>query len=147
MGTRYTSPGQHKTLAEFRTHLVSLDPEFDCAEHLLAAEGPLGRPLEIGGRTIGNRFATQPMEGWDSSADGLPTEPTLRRWRRFGKSGAKLFWGGEAFAVQEDGRANPNQLYLNPEVDIEAALVALRSEVFAGHTEIGEPSRSRAMFG
>src|SRR5439155_21366867 len=28
----------------------------------------------------------------------------------FGERGAKLTWGGEAFAVQGDGRANPNQL-------------------------------------
>jgi 2,4-dienoyl-CoA reductase-like NADH-dependent reductase (Old Yellow Enzyme family) len=35
---------------------------------------------------------------------------TFRRWRRFGASGAKLIWGGEAVAVSHEGRANPNQL-------------------------------------
>src|SRR5688572_19289587 len=49
------------------------------------------------------------MEGWDANRDGSPSELTLRRWRNFGLSGAKLIWGGEAAAVQEDGRANPNQ--------------------------------------
>ncbi|MFM9196092.1 MAG: NADH:flavin oxidoreductase, partial [Planctomycetia bacterium] len=34
----------------------------------------------------------------------------LRRWRRFGESGAKLIWGGEAVAVVPEGRATPNQL-------------------------------------
>ena len=38
------------------------------------------------------------------------SEHTLRRWQHFGESGAKLIWGGEAFAVQSDGRANPNQI-------------------------------------
>ena len=33
--------------------------------------------------TIGNRFAIQPMEGWDGYADGRP-ENTFRRWRHFG---------------------------------------------------------------
>jgi 2,4-dienoyl-CoA reductase-like NADH-dependent reductase (Old Yellow Enzyme family) len=52
------------------------------------------------------------MEGWDGTAEGLPSELTQRRWERFGASGAKLIWGGEAVAVRMDGRANPNQLVL-----------------------------------
>jgi 2,4-dienoyl-CoA reductase-like NADH-dependent reductase (Old Yellow Enzyme family) len=36
----------------------------------------------------------------------------MRRWRNFGRSGAGWIWGGEAVAVREDGRANPNQLLL-----------------------------------
>ncbi len=59
---------------------------------------------------IGNRWAIHPMEGWDGTADGNPGEHTLRRWRHFGRSGAKLIWGGEAVAVRHSGRANPNQL-------------------------------------
>jgi 2,4-dienoyl-CoA reductase-like NADH-dependent reductase (Old Yellow Enzyme family) len=61
---------------------------------------------------IGNRWTIHPMEGWDGTEDGLPTEYTLRRWQRFGESGAKLIWGGEAAAVRHDGRANPNQLII-----------------------------------
>jgi 2,4-dienoyl-CoA reductase-like NADH-dependent reductase (Old Yellow Enzyme family) len=52
------------------------------------------------------------MEGWDGSLDGRPTDTVFRRWRRFGRSGAKLIWGGEAAAVRPDGRANPNQLMM-----------------------------------
>ena len=63
-------------------------------------------------RTVGNRFAVLPMEGWDGDADGLPTDLVRRRWRRFGESGAKLVWGGEAVAVRHDGRANPCQLVI-----------------------------------
>lgn len=64
------------------------------------------------GFTIGNRFAIHPMEGWDGTRDGKPSDLTFRRWTRFGESGAKLIWGGEAVAVRPDGRANPNQLML-----------------------------------
>jgi 2,4-dienoyl-CoA reductase-like NADH-dependent reductase (Old Yellow Enzyme family) len=53
------------------------------------------------------------MEGWDGTHDGRPTELTFRRWERFGASGGKLIWGGEAVAVRHDGRANPNQLTIN----------------------------------
>ena len=54
------------------------------------------------------------MEGWDATADGAPSENTIRRWRRFGRSGGKLIWGGEAVAVCHQGRANPNQLLASP---------------------------------
>ncbi len=53
------------------------------------------------------------MEGWDGTDDGRPTDLTRHRWRNFGRSGAKLIWGGEAVAVRPDGRANPDQLMIN----------------------------------
>ncbi len=81
----------------------------------------LSRPLSVHGRSIGNRFAILPMEGWDGTRDGAPTQLVRRRWQRFGQSGAKLIWGGEAVAVRPDGRANPNQMILN-----EANLAAIR---------------------
>jgi NADPH2 dehydrogenase len=74
----------------------------------------LAGPLEVAGRTAPNRFAVLPMEGWDGTADGRPTDLVRRRWSRFGASGAGLVWGGEAFAVRPDGRANPQQLCLGP---------------------------------
>ena len=54
------------------------------------------------------------MEGWDGTPDGNPTDNTVRRWQRFGQSGAKLIWGGEAAAVNHAGRANPNQIVVAP---------------------------------
>jgi len=134
---KYTPPGQHKNFAAFRAHLRSIDDAFDADEVLLGAEGPLGQPLEVAGRTLGNRFAIQPMEGWDGTRAGLPTEHTLRRWRNFGRSTAKLIWGGEAFAVREDGRANPHQLFQNTSVDVSTTLAQLLAEVHAGHREVG----------
>ncbi|MBX3733149.1 MAG: NADH:flavin oxidoreductase [Verrucomicrobiae bacterium] len=83
-------------------------------------------------RPIGNRFAILPMEGWDATADGQPTELVRRRWERFGLSGAKLIWGGEAVAVRHDGRANPRQLVLHPENV--GALANLREILVAAHT-------------
>ncbi|MFQ5506204.1 MAG: NADH:flavin oxidoreductase, partial [Planctomycetota bacterium] len=135
---RYVPPGHHKSVAAFREHLRSIDPALDCDPELRGADGPLGRPLELGDRVIGNRFCAQPMEGWDSTAEGMPSELTKRRWHRFGRSGAKLVWGGEAFAVAEDGRANPRQLYMNPSADVAAGLASLLCEIRTGHREIGE---------
>lgn len=59
---------------------------------------------------VPNRFCVLPMEGWDGTEDGRPTDLVRRRWERFGASGAGLVWGGEAVAVRHDGRANPHQL-------------------------------------
>jgi len=51
--------------------------------------------VTINGKKIGNRFAIQPMEGWDGTATGGITDEVLRRWQRFGESGAKLIFGGK----------------------------------------------------
>jgi 2,4-dienoyl-CoA reductase-like NADH-dependent reductase (Old Yellow Enzyme family) len=99
-----------------RDHLASLGWDLPCDDRILtASESPMGQPLRLGHITIGNRWCVQPMEGWDGTTDGRPTEFTIRRWERFGQSGAKLIWGGEAVAVTPDGRANPHQLMINPE--------------------------------
>jgi 2,4-dienoyl-CoA reductase-like NADH-dependent reductase (Old Yellow Enzyme family) len=134
----FTPLGRLKTIDAFRDYLLECDGEVDCDTELEGADGPLGQPIQIkhhdgSTRTVGNRFCVHPMEGWDATESGSPTEQTLRRWRRFGESGAKLIWGGEAFAVQRDGRANPNQLYLNPETDTRADLAKLLSEVKTAH--------------
>ena len=96
-------------------------------------DAPLQQPCQVYGKTIGNRFATLPMEGWDGTLDGYPTELVTRRWRRFGQSGAKLIWGGEAVAVRPDGRANPNQLVINDQTI--ASLAALREALVNTHKQ------------
>jgi 2,4-dienoyl-CoA reductase-like NADH-dependent reductase (Old Yellow Enzyme family) len=71
------------------------------------------------------------MEGWDGTSDGKPSELTSRRWRRFGESGAKLIWGGEAVAVCTEGRANPNQLVFRNEN--KSDLASLRTVLVEEH--------------
>jgi 2,4-dienoyl-CoA reductase-like NADH-dependent reductase (Old Yellow Enzyme family) len=104
--------GRFKDVASFKAHVASLGISLPCDERILsAAEGsPMRAPLDIGGFVVGNRWCIHPMEGWDGTTDGQASEHTVRRWQHFGQSGAKLIWGGEAFAVQGDGRANPNQI-------------------------------------
>jgi 2,4-dienoyl-CoA reductase-like NADH-dependent reductase (Old Yellow Enzyme family) len=106
-----------KTVEAFRAQIQSLGIELPCDDLILKrGSSPLTQPLEpvrLNGKRIGNRYAVQPMEGWDGTTTGGVTENVLRRWRRFGESGAKLICGGEAMAVRADGRANPNQLIIN----------------------------------
>jgi 2,4-dienoyl-CoA reductase-like NADH-dependent reductase (Old Yellow Enzyme family) len=108
-----------KTPADFRKYAASLELDIPCDDAIAtAATSPLAQPVtqvQINGKCIGNRIAIQPMEGWDGTTTGGATDETRRRWQRFGESGAKLIYGGEAMAVRPDGRANPNQLIIAPE--------------------------------
>jgi NADPH2 dehydrogenase len=132
---RYPKIAQLRTVAALRLRLSELECDLPVAERVLtAAEGsPLAAPITIAGRRVGNRWCIHPMEGWDANRDGSPSEHTLRRWRNFGRSGAKLIWGGEAAAVQPTGRANPNQtLAIASNRD---GLRQLLDECHAGHRE------------
>ena len=126
-----------KTVAEFRRRLSSLGLQLPCDDNIEAGpSSPLGRPIEnvtINGKRIGNRFAVQPMEGWDGTRTGGATEEVVRRWARFGESGAKLICGGEAMAVRADGRANPNQLIICEEN--KAGLAKLRQTLVEAHRQ------------
>lgn len=103
-----------KTIEQFRSRLRELQLDLPADDSVFAGpDSPLGMPLRSSHGLIGNRFCILPMEGWDGTTDGRPTELTRRRWRNFGLSGAKLIWGCEAVAVRHDGRANPHQLLIN----------------------------------
>ncbi len=114
---RFRRIAQYKEPAALRARCSELGFDLPCDDQILTADAgsPLAAPIDIGGFTVGNRWCIHPMEGWDANVDGSPTELTLRRWRNFGLSGAKLIWGGEAAAVRPDGRANPNQTMAVPE--------------------------------
>ncbi len=110
----YTRIARLKTPQDFLAYLQDLEIDLPFEPELESGEqSPLAQGYHLKtGRFIGNRFAILPMEGWDGTLEGLPTENTIRRWANFGLSGAKLIWGGEAVAVRHDGRANPNQLMI-----------------------------------
>jgi NADPH2 dehydrogenase len=110
----YPRIASFKTPAAFRTHVRSIGAALEFDDVLdPAGSSPLARPFDLDGVHVGNRFCILPMEGWDGTRDGEPSDLTRRRWEHFGISGAKLIWGGEAVAVQHDGRANPRQLVIS----------------------------------
>lgn len=123
-----------KTADAFRAYLQACGADIPFDDTLDAAgRSPLAQPFELDGIRAGNRFCVLPMEGWDGTADGHPSELTRRRWQRFGMSGAKLIWGGEAVAVQFDGRANPQQLVISRETLPD--LASLRDTLVASHRD------------
>ena len=126
-----------KTVADFRQHIAALGIELPCEDAIaVGSSSPLVQPItnvSINGKCIGNRWAVHPMEGWDATTTGGATEEVRRRWQRFGESGAKLIYGGEAMAVRRDGRANPNQLMIIEEN--KADLADLRERLVRAHLE------------
>lgn len=132
---KYPKVAQLRSLEQLCERLEQLGVSLPMDGEILIADAgsPLASPLDVGGFAVGNRWCIHPMEGWDANADGSPSELTLRRWRRFGLSGAKLIWGGEAAAVQPDGRANPNQTLAT--ADNRDGLAKLLAELQAGHRE------------
>ena len=121
-----------KTIEAFGEHVRSLKLDLQFEPQMSVGDASaLTRPLPYKGRTIGNRWAVQPMEGWDGTTTGGVTEPMIRRWQRFGESGGKIIWGGEAMAVRPDGRANPHQLIIN-EAN-QTGIAKLREKLMAAH--------------
>ncbi|HEY9501255.1 MAG TPA: hypothetical protein VIR01_06505, partial [Pyrinomonadaceae bacterium] len=130
----YIHLGGLRDIESFRRYLIERQINIPCDNTLITdSSSPLAQPIDIGGTKVGNRIAAQPMEGWDGTREGRPTELTFRRWGRFGASGAKLIWGGEAVAVRHDGRANPNQLLINK--DSRDDLSRLRETLVAAHKQ------------
>lgn len=131
---RFPRMAQLKTAADLRNYLDKngIDLPFD--ETLLPPnESPFSRPIALkSGKTIGNSLCILPMEGWDGTTDGRPSDYTRNRWKKFAISGAKLLFGCEAVAVCHSGKANPNQLVLNKETLPD--FVALRQLLLDEHT-------------
>jgi NADPH2 dehydrogenase len=131
----YRKVGTIKSVTEFRDCLEELGIDLPCDDApIFGNESPLAQPIQVLGKAMGNRFAIQPMEGWDGTLDGRPTENVFRRWKRFGQSGAKLIWGGEAVAVRPDARANPNQLLISSSTV--ADIARLRQALVKAHLEL-----------
>jgi 2,4-dienoyl-CoA reductase-like NADH-dependent reductase (Old Yellow Enzyme family) len=125
--------------AALRAHCAALGIELPCDDAPLSAPAsPLATPLAVDDRVLANRFVIQPMEGWDGTSGGEPSELTRRRWRNFGRSGAAWIWGGEAVAVRADGRANPHQLVLTDATA--AAIGSLRRELLDAWRETADGS-------
>ncbi|GAB3881854.1 oxidoreductase [Spirosoma agri] len=131
---RFPRMAQLKTVADLRHYLQTNDIDLPVDEALVPpSESPFNQSIPLkSGKTIGNSLCILPMEGWDGTTEGRPTDLTRNRWQKFAISGAKLLFGCEAVAVCHSGKANPNQLVLNEETF--ADFVALRRLLLEEHT-------------
>ncbi len=74
----------------------------------------LGTPIKIGDKTVKNRILIQPIEGFDSNADGSPSERSVARYCEMARNGAGAIWI-ESVSVNEEGRSNGAQLWITRE--------------------------------
>lgn len=144
MSERFPRIAKLRSASALRERLAALRLDLPCDDDALAGpDSPLAAPLPLAERSdpslvAANRFVIQPMEGWDGTRDGRPSALTERRWRAFGRSGAGWIWGGEAVAVQREGRANPNQLVID-ETTVDD-LARLRGALLAEAEAAGGPT-------
>ncbi|MBO0937308.1 NADH:flavin oxidoreductase [Fibrella sp. HMF5335] len=131
---KFTRMAQLKTAPDLASYLETngIDLPFD--DTLLPpGDSPFNRTITLkSGRSIGNSLCILPMEGWDGTTDGKPSDFTRNRWVKFAESGAKLLFGCEAVAVCHEGKANPNQLVISE--DNYDEFVHLRQLLLAKHT-------------
>mgnify|MGYP005842782259 CR=1 FL=1 len=71
----------------------------------------LGEPVSLGVKSIPNRICLQPLEGFDGTKEGAPSDLIFRRYDRYARGGAGLIWY-ESITVADDGRCNPLQMIL-----------------------------------
>ena len=134
---------QVKTLKRadaFLAHLADID--------VGAALRRPARPRRAAGADRGGRpHVREPVRDparWRAGTardDGRPTDLVRRRWQRFGESGAGLVWGGEAYAVRPEGRANPHQLCLGPTSADDLAELHALLDPEPGHRAAADPQR------
>ena len=104
----------YKTLEDVRAKIAETGAYMPLSENIAC----LYTPIQIGGKTVNNRLAIQPMEGSDGTVEGAPGELTRRRYLRFAEGGAGLIWF-EAVATVEEARASLHQLMLT-EANVDA---------------------------
>jgi len=75
MSENYKRIASLKTADDFSNYIERLGVELQFDRELQhGADSPLGRPYQLDGFKIGNRFCILPMEGWDGAEDGKPSE-------------------------------------------------------------------------
>ncbi len=101
---------KYRTLEDVKADAAAQGITLPLSEDL----SPLARPFDVKGEKLHfkNAVAIHPMEGFDSTPDGSPSELTRRRYLRFANSDAGLYWF-EAVAISNESRSNSRQLWIH----------------------------------
>ena len=66
----------------------------------------LAEPVKLAsGKVIPNSMGIHPLEGFDGTEEGAPSEYVFRRYERYARGGAGLIWY-ESISICEEGRCN-----------------------------------------
>ena len=97
-----------KTNEDFQKALAADGCKFPITDDLSVLLEPV---TLANGKVIPNRMVIHPMEGFDGTKDGKPTDLIFRRYKRYAEGGAGLIWY-ESITVADDGRCNPLQMII-----------------------------------
>lgn len=124
-----------KDLAEFVRVTSEQGMHFPVSEHTEV----LAAPIRLkSGKVIPNSMGIAPLEGFDGTADGAPTDKVYRRYERYARGGAGLIWY-ESIAISDDGRCNPCQMVMNGETVKEIKKVLEHANAAAMETHGRKP--------
>ena len=98
----------YKSIDELKSDIESLGFDLGISDDFSV----FSKPVKIGNHTLKNVLVTHPMEGGDSDEQGAPTNLTFRKYELAAKGGSGLIWL-EAVSVNQEGRSNKGQLYIN----------------------------------
>ena len=108
MTTTERVPFRMKTLADLKAEAERIEVDVPLSDDFSVFKSA----VTVGPVTLPNRFAVNPMEGFDADTEGTPQERSIRRYDRFAAGGAPLIWF-EATAVVPEGRSNAHQFWLH----------------------------------
>ena len=108
-----------KVSREFNIRKISTLKEFVDTTHSIGLDFPvsgdvsiLGEPIQLkSGKIIPNSIGIPPLEGFDGTPGGAPSDLIFRRYDRYARGGSGLLWY-ESIAVSDDGRCNPLQMVI-----------------------------------
>lgn len=108
----------HKVLKPFRFSTMKDSQQFQIMMKEAGLDFPitddlsvLSQPIQLDGKTIPNRLCIQPLEGFDGTQEGAPSDLIFRRYDRYARGGAGLIWY-ESITIADDGRCNPLQMII-----------------------------------
>ena len=78
----------YKNLNEVKSDIQELGVNMPLSTNLES----LAKPIEVHGKTVKNRIAIQPLECFDASLEGTPSDLTFRRYRRLSAGGSGMIW-------------------------------------------------------
>lgn len=98
-----------KTVEDFASTMTKDGMPFPVSEDMSI----LAEPVKLGEKIIPNRICIQPLEGFDGTPAGEPSDLVFRRYDRYARGGAGLLWY-ESITIADDGRCNPLQMIIKP---------------------------------
>ena len=119
--------GTFKTNEDFTSTMAADGLHFPITDNLSALQEPV---TLANGDVIPNRMVIHPMEGFDGTRDGSPTDLIFRRYKRYAEGGSGLIWY-ESITVADDGRCNPLQMVMKNETVSEIKRLVDESDAYA----------------